>query len=253
MRKSGVITARALGEVLKNVREGISLIELEKVAENQVVKLGGEPSFKTVPGYRWTSCLTINNEVVHGIPRDIKLKNGDILSVDLGAVFKGWHTDAAWSVVVGSQKSKARLPNGQVKSQNDEKEKFLAVGEEALWKGIGQAVDGNRIGDISGVIQEVVESAGYSVVRALVGHGVGRELHEDPEVPGYGKKSTGLKLIAGMTLAVEVIYTSGKPDVVLDPDGWTITTADGSLGGLFEMSVVVGVKQAEALTDWRQK
>lgn len=242
MRQSGLISAKALKKVLEEVRVGISLLELEKHAEDEILRLEGEPSFKSVPGYSWTSCLTINHEVVHGIPRNISLKEGDVLSIDLGAVYKGWHTDCAWSVIVRDKRQDTR---------DKEKEKFLIVGEEALWKGTGQAVEGNRIGDISEAIQTIIEKNGYSVVRALVGHGVGKSLHEDPEIPGFGKKETGMELKKGMTLAIEVIYTSGKPDVVLESDGWTISSADGSWGGLFEMSVVVGEKQAEVLTDWR--
>ncbi|MBI3485761.1 type I methionyl aminopeptidase [Candidatus Daviesbacteria bacterium] len=234
MRKSGQISASALKKTLDAVKPGISLQDLEKIAEDEILRLGGGVSFKTVPGYRWATCLTINDEVVHGIPRDIELKIGDILSIDLGAVYQSWHTDTAWSIVVG-------------KEQNQ----FLKVGEQALWNGIDQAIEGKRIGDISEAIQNVVESNGYSIVRSLIGHGVGRELHEEPEVPGFGKKGTGLVLKKGMTIAIEVIYTSGSGEVKLSPDGWTIESVDHSMGGLFEMTVVIGEKKAEILTDFR--
>lgn len=239
MRRSGSVTAKALKAVLEAVKPGVSLLELEDVAMKKIISLGTSPSFKTVPGYSWATCLTINNEVVHGIPRPIVLKEGDLFSVDIGAVLDGWHTDAAWSVIVG-------------KGKDAEKEKFLKAGEQALWQGIAQARSGNRIGDIGASMQKVVEGAGYSVVRSLVGHGIGRKLHEDPEVPGFGKAGKGLPLKNGMTIAIEAIYNKGGYEVVLEKDGWTISTKDGSWGGLFEMSVVVGNEEAEVLTDWRK-
>jgi methionyl aminopeptidase len=235
MRKSGEITARALKKVLEAVHEGVTLNKLDQIAEEEIKRLGGEPAFQKVPGYKWTTCLTLNNEVVHGIPRDIALKKGDKLSIDIGAWYKGWNTDAAWSVIVGES------PN-----------MFLLAGEKALWKAIEQAIDGNRVGDISHEIQSTIEGAGLSVVRTLVGHGVGRELHEDPQVPGLGQKNTGPLLKSGMTIAIEAIYTAGRFEVITDKDGWTIRTKDGSLGGLFEMSVIVGESEPEVLTDWRK-
>lgn len=239
MRKSGNVTARALKAILEAVKPDISLLELEEVAKNEILKLEAKPSFMTVPDYSWATCLTINNEVVHGTPRPIKLKEGDLFSVDIGAVLNGWHTDAAWSVIVG-------------KVKDSEKEKFLKAGEEAMWQGISQARSGNKIGDIGASMQKVVEGAGYSVVRSLVGHGIGKKLHEDPEVPGFGKSGRGLPLKKGMTIAIEAIYNQGNHEVVLEKDGWTISTRDGSWGGLFEMTVVVGNEEAEVLTDWRK-
>lgn len=239
MRKSGSVTAKALKAVLEAVKPGISLLELEDVAMKKIISLGAKPSFATVPGYSWATCLTVNNEVVHGIPRKVKLESGDLFSVDIGAVLDGWHTDAAWSVIVG-------------KVKDFEKEKFLKAGEEAMWQGIAQARSGNKIGDIGASMQKVVEGAGYSVVRSLVGHGIGRKLHEDPEVPGFGKTGRGLPLKNGMTIAIEAIYNRGGHEVILEEDGWTISTKDGSWGGLFEMTVVVGNEEAEVLTDWRK-
>ncbi len=239
MRKSGIITAAALKAVIKAVKPGISLLELEDVAMKEILRLGAKASFMTVSGYSWATCLTVNSEVVHGIPRPIVLKDGDILSCDVGAVLDGWHTDAAWSVVVGNSKDPERV-------------KFLKAGEEALWQGIAQARSGNKIGDIGASMQKVVEGAGYGVVRSLVGHGIGRKLHEDPEVPGFGKAGKGLPLKKDMTIAIEAIYTQGNNDVVLEKDGWTISTRDGSLGGLFEMTVIVGSEEVEVLTDWRK-
>ncbi len=234
MRKSGQISAYALKKVIKAIKPGVNLLTLETIAEEEIVKRGGKPSFMTVEGYKWTTCITVNNEVVHGIPRDYIVRDGDKISVDLGTVYKGWHTDTAWSVIAGGEQSK-----------------FLKVGEKAMWDGITQAVSGSTIGDISNAIQTEVEGAGYSVVRSLVGHGVGQELHEDPEVPGIGRKGVGLVLEPGMTLAIEAIYTEGDGEVEVAKDDWTIVSKDNTLGGLFEMSIIVKDKKAEVLTDWR--
>lgn len=238
IRQSGKITALALKKALKKIKVGVTALELNKEIEAEIKRLGGELSFTTVSGYKWASCITFNEQVVHGIPTDRKIKEGDIVSIDLGTLYKGWHSDAAWTKLVHSSEF---IVDG-------EKEKFLEIGEKALWKAIAKAVEGNRIGDISSAIGKEVEGMGYSVVRSLVGHGVGKALHEDPEIPGVGKAGKGMELKKGMTLAIEVIYTKGKPDVVLSPDNWTISSADGSMSGLFEMTVVVDKKKAEVLT-----
>lgn len=237
MRQSGKITGMALKKVLESIKVGVTGIELDKIAEEEVRRLGGRPAFKTVKNYFWTICITINDQVVHGIPTDTKIEDGDIVSIDIGAIYEGWYTDAAWSIVAGNS--------------TPEKDKFLKVGEDGLWKGIKQAVEGNSIGDISSEIGKVVEGAGYGVVRSLVGHGVGKYLHEDPEIPGVGKAGTGPSIPKSATLAIEVIYTQGKPEVTLENDKWTISSKDGSWGGLFEMTVITGTKGAEVITDWR--
>lgn len=236
MRESGRISAIALKKVLENIKADVSCIELENIAALEIKKNGGELAFPNESGYKWATCITINEQVVHGIPTERKIEKGDVVSVDLGSIYKGWFSDVAWSVLVTDDAEKAR---------------FLKIGEEALWLGISQAVDGHRIGDIAGTIQQHVEASGYNVVRSLVGHGVGEKLHEDPEVPGYGKKGTGLVLKTGMTLAIEVIYAQGAPEVILASDGWTISSADGLLTGLFEMTVIVEKDHPEILTDWR--
>lgn len=245
LRKSGVITAKALKKVIENSKPGITLLELDKIAENEIKQNGGESSFKTVPGYNFTTCLTLNDEVVHGLPRDIKLQSGDVLGIDVGAVFQGWHTDTSWSIIIGGQVTSYR--------EQEEKQRFLEVGEKTLWEAISKSTEGKRIGDISAQIQQGVEDAGYNVVKSLSGHGIGTNLHEEPEVPTFGKIKTGLKLKRSMALAIEVIYTMGSGKVYEDQgNGGTIVAADHSLGGLFEMSVIVGKKGAEILTDWRK-
>jgi len=239
MRQSGVIAAAALKRALEEIKVGVSEIEVDELTKREIYKLGGDLSYKTVPGYKYATCITVNEQVVHGIPTERKFENGDLVSVDLAVTYKGWHTDCAWSILVSESE------------EYKEKKKFLQIGQEALWDGIAQAVEGNRVGDISAAIGAKVEGSGYSVVRSLVGHGVGRSLHEDPEIPGVGIKGTGPLLKSGMTLAIEVIYAQGGKDVVLEEDGWTFATADKSWGGLFEMTVIVGNKKAEVLTDWR--
>ena len=244
MRKSGVIAAKALKKAVEAIKVGVAELEIDEIARKEIIKLGGDLSYKTVPGYKYATCITVNEQVVHGIPTNRKFESGDLVSVDLAVVYKGWHTDCAWSILVSEQ---GIGDWGQLK-----KTKFLKIVEAALWDGIEQAVDGNRVGDISSAIQEKIEGSGYSVVRSLVGHGVGRSLHEDPEIPGFGKAGSGLSLKSGMGLAIEVIYTVGSPDVILDSDGWTFSSSDKSWGGLFEMTVIVGRKEAEVLTDWRK-
>ncbi len=237
MRQSGLIAAKALKAALEAIKPGATELEVDKIAEGEIYAQGGDLSYKTVPGYKYATCITVNEEVVHGIPTERKFVEGDLVSVDLAVMYKGWHTDCAWSVLIG---------------KDPEKEKFLKVGQQALWNGISEAVAGNRIGDISSAIQGEVESGGYGVLRSLVGHGVGKSLHEDPEIPGFGTKGRGPILKSSMTLAIEVIFASGSPDVVLGSDGWTYCTADKSWGGLFEMTVLVGKGKAEVLTDWRK-
>lgn len=236
MRRSGEISAKALKRALEEIKVGVKEIEVDKIVESEIYKLGGDLSYKSVPNYKFATCITVNEQVVHGIPTERKFQEGDVVSVDLAVKFRGWHTDCAWTIVLG----------------NDlEKKKFLEVGEKALWDGIAQAVSGNRVGDISHAIQSKVESGGYQVVRSLVGHGIGKALHEEPEIPGYGMKGTGMILRTGATLAIEVIYAKGSAEVVLENDGWTFSTPDKSWGGLFEMTVIVGKKESEVLTDWR--
>ncbi len=244
IKKSGEIASSALKKAIEAVKVGISGLEIDKIAKDQIYKLGGDLSYKTVPGYRFATCITVNEAVVHGIPTDKKFEAEDLVSIDLAVEYRGWHTDCAWTVIVGgSEHNSPGLTEEQKK-----KIAFLKVGKQALRDGIAQAIDGNRVGDISEAIQSKVEGAGYSVVRSLVGHGIGKRLHEEPEIPGYGKTGTGAFLKEGMALAVEVIYAMGGFEVVLEEDGWTYSTKDKSLSGLFEMSLIVGKKEAKLLT-----
>ena len=224
MRISGKICAQVLQEVLTNVRPNVSCLELDSIAKEAIEKQQAISSFMTVDTYRWTICTTINNQVVHGIPTTRVLKEGDIIGIDIGALYKGFHTDMAITVPVGKI------------SQSTQK--FLDVGAQALRVVIKKAKVGARIGDISAKIQGMIEGAGYAVVKSLTGHGVGRELHEKPMVPGFGKSGTGPKISKDMTLAIEVIYTQGSGEFRLEEDGWTIVAKDGSLSGLFEQTIL---------------
>ncbi len=232
MRIGGRMLSDVLFAVMDSIKPGMTELELDQLAEKLILEKGGEPGFKRVKGYHHTICMSTNDAVVHGIPGGYKFKEGDVVGVDCGVFYKGFHTDMAETKLVQSSKVK-------VKSSV---EKFLEIGKKALDAGIEQAVIGNRVGHISKVIQDIVEREnGYSVVRSLIGHGVGKELHEEPEVPGYlvGKIERTPFLQEGMTIAVEVIYNMGKKEVVLDHDGWTIRTKDGSIAGLFERSIAI--------------
>lgn len=243
MRTGGKILAEVLKEVLNHAKIGVSELELDQLAEKLILEKGGEPGFKKVDGYKHTICISTNDVVVHGIPTNYKLKKGDVVGIDCGVYYKGFHTDMAQTV---------RVQNSESKIQNlDSVDSFLETGERAMWEGIGAAKLGNRIGHISKAIQDIVEGQGYSVVRSLIGHGVGRSLHEDPEVPGFldGSILRTPLLETGMTIAIEAIYNMGKSDVeYLGSDGWTIKSKDGSLSGLFERTIVINPKGADVLT-----
>lgn len=228
MKKGGKMLSEVMWELIPFVKEGILEIEIDKLAEKLILEKGGKPGFKRVDGYKYSVCLSTNDVVVHGIPTDYRLKNGDVIGIDCGVFYNGFHTDMSETVIVG-------------KPKNPKTEEFLKVGKIALLEAIEQVKVGNHVGDISKTIQDIVEENGYSVVETLVGHGVGRKLHEEPEVPGLLMDpidQTPL-LREGMVIAVEVIYNMGKPDLKLDNDGWTLRTKDGSLGGLYERTVAI--------------
>lgn len=236
MKASGNICSHVLKRVLENVEPGVSCKKLDDIAKTEIERQGASSSFMTVDDYKWTVCTTINEEVVHGIPTNRRLKQGDILGIDLGALYKGYHSDMAFSLGVGNI--------------TEEEKRFLQVGGETLKQAIEKAQVGYRVGDISATIQEGIEANGYSVVRNLTGHGIGKKLHEDPIVPCFGKKGTGPKILENMVLAIEVIYTQGSGEVRLEKDGWTITANDGSLGGLFEQTVAIGQNGPIVLTPY---
>lgn len=224
MARAGQIAAAAMKEVAEHIKKGVKTSDLDKIADDTIRKLGAESSFKKVSGYRHTTCLTPNELVVHGIPGYSVLNEGDIIGVDLGVYYEGFHADTAWT-----------FPVGKI---GKEKESFLLTGENSLEQAIKKVKIGNRIGDISSTIQSNIEREGYSVVREFAGHGIGKNLHEDPLIPGIGKTGTGEVIAEGMALAIEVIYNFGKPKIIFLPDGWSVATADNLPSGLFEQSVV---------------
>ncbi len=244
MRTGGKILSDVLWEVLQAAKPGVSELELDALAEKLIRERGGEPGFQRVPGYKHTVCFCTNEVVVHGIPSAYRLKQGDVICIDCGVFYEGFHTDMAETIIVGEA-----LPDDP---QYKEKEKLLAAGKRALEAGIQEATIGNRVGHISKVIQDIVEKdAGYSIIRSLVGHGVGRELHEPPEVPGFLarpiEKTPELK--EGMTIAIEVIYNMGGRDVSYrGDDDWTIVSSDGSLSSVFERTVLITPDGPEVLT-----
>jgi methionyl aminopeptidase len=240
MRESGKILAEILRLLASKVKPGISGDELEKIAEKEVKKYRVIPSFKNYTISRYIKpfpsiiCLSINNEIVHGFPFGKIIKEGDIVSIDAGVKHKGFHSDSAVTVGAGEISKKAK--------------KIIEVTRESLFKGIEQVKPGNRIGDIGFAVQKYAEENGFSVVRNLVGHGVGRSIHEPPEVPNFGNKKTGLKLCPGMTFAIEPMLNEGSYYIKCDNDDWTIRTTDGKLSAHFEHTVAVTDDGCEILT-----
>lgn len=230
---------RIVAEILENlktfVKTGISTAEIEAYVDREIKKRNAIPAFKGYRGYPSCVCISVNDQVVHGIPsRTTRLGNGDIVSIDLGVILDGFYGDAAITIPVGNISPSAS--------------RLITVTEEAFYKGIEKAVAGNRISDISASIQEHVESNGFSVVRAFVGHGIGRSLHEEPQVPNFGKPGQGPRLKEGMTLAVEPMVNAGGPDIRILDDGWTAVTADGSLSAHYEHTIVITKNGPEILT-----
>jgi methionyl aminopeptidase len=225
MRKSNAIVAAILEELRKKIRPGVKTIELDRLSEEMALKKGARPAFKGYRGYPYSLCTSVNSEVVHGMPSERELKEGDIISLDFGILNDGYYGDAAVTVPVGDITPEAG--------------RLVKVTEEALYKGIAEVKAGNRIGDISAAIQGHVEAAGYSVVRDLVGHGIGKSLHEDPQVPNYGSGGRGIELKPGMVIAIEPMVNEGIYRVEILRDGWTVVTADGKLSAHFEHSVAI--------------
>jgi len=242
MKEGGQKLAFVFAEVVKKIKPGVSLRQLDSLAEELIIKQGGFPSFKTVKGYHWATCININEGVVHGIPDNYRIKKGDLVSLDMGMLYKGFHTDMARTLWVRNPKS-----NPPAGGQNP---KFLIAGKEALKMAIKAAKAGNRVGHISAAIEKVIRKAGFNPVEALTGHGVGKKLHEDPQIPCFLAQPINRTSVLqpGMTLAIEVIYVKGRPDLVLTRDGWTIKTADGSLSGLFEDTILITKREPVVLT-----
>jgi methionyl aminopeptidase len=234
IKEGAQILAKAHGEVARIVKPGVKTIELDRVAEEFIHDHGGSPSFKNYNGFPSSLCISVNEVVVHGFPGKYELKEGDVIAVDCGVYYKGYHSDSAYTY--------------PLEGVNVETLQLLERTYESLFKGIEQAKAGNRMGDISYAIQSHVESFGYGVVRELVGHGVGKKLHEDPEVPNYGKRGRGVKLVEGMVIAIEPMINQGTKRVVQERDGWTIRTMDRKPSAHFEHMVAIGKESADILT-----
>lgn len=237
MRQSALLVSKTLTEVAGMLKPGITSLSLDKMIGEFIQDHQAVPSFLNYHGYPFNSCISMNDIVVHGFPGNNTLKEGDIISIDIGVILNGWHGDHAYTFAIGDP--------GAETSQ------LVSVTKESLYKGIEKAVAGNRIGDIAFAIQEHTEKKyGYGVVRELVGHGLGRSLHEDPQVPNYGKRGSGLKLREGLVLAIEPMINLGKRDVYTEADGWTVRTKDGKPSVHFEHDVCVRKGKADILSDY---
>ena len=234
LRQNNQLVSKTLAEIARLIRPGVSTLELDARAEEFIRDHGAEPGFKGYRGFPNTLCTSLNHEVVHGIPSNYQLKNGDILSVDCGVIKNGYFGDTAFTFAVGEISEKA--------------EKLLMVTRESLWKGVEQASAGQRLGDIGYAIQKHAEGNGFSVVREMVGHGLGKSLHEPPEVPNYGKRGRGPKLPDGLVICIEPMINMGMKEIAQDKDGWTIQTLDKQPSAHFEFAVVVRKEKADVLS-----
>ncbi|HQA04365.1 MAG TPA: type I methionyl aminopeptidase [Thermodesulfovibrio thiophilus] len=235
MRKACYIVATILEELKSYIKQDMTTQQIDLFIENLTIKMGGIPAFRGYRGYPASACISINNQVVHGIPSEkVFIRDGDIVSVDVGVLCDGFYGDAAYT-----------YPIGKI---TEEAERLLKITQEALYKGIEQSKPGKRIGDISHAVQKHVETHGFSVVRAFVGHGIGRSLHEEPQIPNFGKEGVGPKLKKGMTLAIEPMVNAGTYEVMVLADGWTAVTKDGSLSAHFEHTIAITDNEPQILT-----
>lgn len=234
LRQSNQLVSRTLALVGRNIRPGVTTKELDEMAEEYIRSNGAVPNFKGYGGFPATLCMSVNEQVVHGIPSGYALQEGDVLSVDCGAFMNGFHGDSAYTFAVGEVAPRTR--------------ELLDVTKEALYRGVAQASVGNRIGDISHAVQEYAQSHGMTVVREMVGHGLGRNLHEEPQVPNYGKRGSGPQLKAGMVLCIEPMINLGTRNVIFEKDGWTVRTADRKPSAHFEFAVAITDEGPDVLT-----
>ena len=235
IRMAAQLVARTLEELGRRVGPGVTTSELDRIAEGFIRDHGGRPAFKGYRGFPASICPSVDEEGGHGIPGPRVLREGEIVGIDVGVELNGWYGDAARTFAVGAV--------------SDEAERLLQVTREALDRGVAQARAGNRVGDISHAVQSHVEAQGFSIVRALVGHGIGREMHEEPAVPNFGPPGRGPRLMAGTVLAIEPMVNAGGPEVVTRSDGWTVATKDGRLSAHFEHTVAVGADGPDVLSD----
>ena len=236
VRESSLLVAKTHAEIAKLIKPGISTLSIDKIAEEYIRDNNGVPAFKGYNGFPCTLCMSPNEQVVHGIPNSDLLANNSILSVDCGVYMNGYYGDSAFTYEVGDVDNNVK--------------QLLKVTKESLYKGIEKAIVGNRIGDISYAVQDHAEKNGYGVVRELVGHGLGKKLHESPEVPNYGKRGSGIKLKKGLVIAIEPMINMGKRNILQHSDGWTITTLDSQPSAHFEHTIVVRNEKAEILSSF---
>ena len=235
MREAGRVVAKVHKAMREHVRPGVTTAELNTIAEDIIRSHGAVPTFLGYHGYPASICTSLNDEIVHGIPSPhVRLRSGDIISIDVGATLNGWVGDSAWTYAVGEISAEAQA--------------LLAATEGALWAGIAQAKAGNRLGDISAAVQQYAEERGFAVVREYTGHGVGRTMHEPPQVLNYGEPGTGIRLRPGLTIALEPMITAGSWLTKTDADGWTVRTADGSLSAHFEHTIAITPQETLILT-----
>jgi methionyl aminopeptidase len=234
MRRAGLALSKVTAELVEACRPGVKTAEIDKIADRRIREAGGRPGFLGYNGFPKSICISINDEAVHGIPGPRKIQDGDLVSLDLGLVIDGFWADMGVTV-----------PVGEVSAENM---RLVRVTEEAFWKAIEQCVPGNRLGDVSSAVQQHVEAAGFNVIRQFVGHGIGRNMHEDPQVPNFGRPGTGPELKPGMTLAIEPMVNLGSPDVYIKPDGWTVCTVDGQPSSYYEHTVAITKDGASILT-----
>jgi methionyl aminopeptidase len=237
LRESNMLVSRTLAEIARHIKPGVTTLYLDSIAETFIRDHSAIPAFKGYGGFPNTLCTSVNDEVVHGIPSDYSLREGDIISVDCGVILNGWVGDSAYTFAVGEV--------------TEEVKSLMDFTRASLEEGVKAAVAGNRVGDISSAVQEKAESGGYSVVRELVGHGLGKKMHESPEVPNYGKKGSGPKMEKGLVICIEPMINLGKKETIQMPDGWTIKTADGKPSAHFEYAVAVNKGKADVLTTFK--
>ena len=244
MRQANQLVGKTLGELAKHIRPGVTTAQLNTIADTFIRDHGAVPTFKGFPNpyggpFPASICTSVNDVVVHGVPReDEVLREGDIISIDCGTLLNGFNGDSCYTFCVGEV--------------SDEVKRLLTVTRESLYRGIEQAVAGHHLGDISYAVQSCCEAAGYGIVRELTGHGIGREMHEDPQVPNYGRRGNGILLKAGMCIAIEPMITMGKRDIYLKPDKWSVCTRDGKPAAHFEHTIAIRRGQAEILSSFKE-
>lgn len=234
LRENAILVSKTLAEVGKHIAPGVTTMELDRIAEAFIRDHGAVPGFLGYGGFPYTLCISVNDVVVHGFPSNYELREGDIVSVDCGTIYKGFYGDSAYTFPVGEVDEETKL--------------LLRVTKESLFKGIEKAVSGNRIGDIGSAIQTYCESFGFSVVREMVGHGIGKQMHESPEVPNYGLSGRGKKLVDGMTICIEPMINAGGKSIYLHDNGWAVSTSDKKNSAHFELMVAIRRGEADILS-----